>query len=47
MMHCTVNLFYHPLSTSTIEKVVLKLEEYLTRNSIILFKAKKVKMVIM
>jgi len=47
MMHCTVNLFYPPLSTSTIEKVTLKLEEYLTRNSIMLFKAKKVKMVIM
>jgi len=47
MIHCTINLFYSPLSTSTIEKVVLKLEEYLTRNSIIPFKAKKIKLVIM
>jgi len=47
MMHCTVYLFYPPLSTSTIEKVILKLEEYLTRNSMMLFKARKIKLVIM
>ena len=44
MIHCTINLFYPPLSTSTIEKVVLKLEEYLTRNWMMLFESKKIKL---